>query len=156
MIAFNLELGLILVVIGVVILVLELAHPGVLLFIPATALIVGGLIFGLLPSGFAESGPGFLLIVLAGIGGGLAEIPYLRRVAPTHKPLSSTSAGFEGEQAIVTVAIVPNTLRGKVRIQSEIWSADAKTPIPVGARVRVVKGEGVTLHVEPVQPGPSS
>jgi membrane protein implicated in regulation of membrane protease activity len=156
MVEFNLVLGLILALIGVIALGLEFAHPGALLFIPGTVLILGGTIYAFLPLSVSLSGLGVLIVVIGAIVGGLVEIPYLKWRAPTHKPLSSTSAGFEGEQAIVTVTIVPNTLKGKVRIHSEIWSADAKTPIPAGTPVRVVKGEGVTLYVEPVELGKGS
>lgn len=39
--------------------------------------------------------------------------------------------------------------RGMVFVHGELWRATALEKIPVGARVRVVKVEGLTLHVEP-------
>ena len=41
---------------------------------------------------------------------------------------------------------------GSVQIDSELWSASSKVPIPSGSKVRVVKREGFILEVEPVTP----
>ena len=57
-----------------------------------------------------------------------------------------------GAEAIVIVPIVPNTLKGKVRVRSEVWSARASVEIPEGTRVRVVHGEGVSVTVVPLEP----
>jgi membrane-bound serine protease (ClpP class) len=40
--------------------------------------------------------------------------------------------------------------RGMVLMHGELWRAAAVTAIPRGARVRVVRVDGLTLHVEPV------
>jgi membrane-bound serine protease (ClpP class) len=42
-------------------------------------------------------------------------------------------------------------IEGSVQIASELWSATANTPIPVGSRVRVVRRAGFILEVEPVE-----
>jgi membrane protein implicated in regulation of membrane protease activity len=148
----DLALGLPLVAVGIVILVLELIHPGALLFIPGSALIAAGFLslFGLLTA--SPVGP--IVIVVVAAGAGIAEIPYYQWVAPTHRPMTSTSAGFEGQFATVTAPIVPNTLKGKVRIGSEIWSAQSDYPIPVGTRVRIVGGSGVSVRVVVAEPPP--
>ncbi len=39
---------------------------------------------------------------------------------------------------------------GLVRVRGELWRAVAPAPIPAGARVRVTRADGLTLHVEPV------
>jgi membrane protein implicated in regulation of membrane protease activity len=149
----NLILGVSLLIAGIAALALELAHPGALLFIPGSALIVGGVLELFVPSYLIDNLIGGVAIVVAAAVAGLIEIPYYRWVAPTHKPMTSTSKGFTGEFATVTVAIVPNTLKGKVRIGSEIWSAQADYPIPAGTRVRVVDGSGVSVRVV-VEPPP--
>jgi membrane-bound serine protease (ClpP class) len=50
--------------------------------------------------------------------------------------------------------------RGMVRVHGELWQAAAAATIAQGSRVRVVRVEGLTLHVEPVDPatrtGPST
>jgi membrane-bound serine protease (ClpP class) len=40
---------------------------------------------------------------------------------------------------------------GMVFVHGELWRAAARQPIPRGARVRVVRVDGLTLHVEPVE-----
>ncbi len=154
-ILFNL-VGIVLVVGGIVFLALELIHPGALLFIPGSILLVGGLLYMFLPDTLLNSYVGTLLIVVAAVAAGLIEIPYYRWVAPTHRPMSTTSAGLVGDEAVVIVPVVPDTLRGKVRVRSEVWSAKATVPIPVGTRVRIVHGEGVSVSVEPLEPPRSS
>ena len=92
------------------------------------------------------------MIIVVAIVAALIEIPYYRWVAPNHWPLSTTSGGLVGAEAIVVVPIVPNTLKGKVRVRSEVWSARASVPIAEGVRVKVVHGEGVSLTVAPIEP----
>ncbi len=43
---------------------------------------------------------------------------------------------------------------GMVRIEGELWQASAAQQIPRGARVRVNKVDGLTLHVEPADTSP--
>lgn len=148
--------GVALVIGGIIFLGFELVHPGALLFIPGSILIVGGVLWMFVPDALLHSYVGPLLIIVAAVAAGMIEIPYYRWVAPTHRPMSTTSAGLVGDEAIVTVAVVPNTLRGKVRVRSEIWSARSTVPIPAGTRVRIVHGEGVSVSVEPLEPPRSS
>jgi membrane protein implicated in regulation of membrane protease activity len=143
----NLALGVPLVVAGIVVLAMEFAHPGALLFIPGSVLIVAGFLELAFPDVLVGTPYGIIAIAVVATAAGIAEIPYYRWVAPTHRPMTSTSAGFEGQYAIVTAPIVPNSLSGKVRIGSEIWSAQAEVRIPAGTRVKVVGGEGVAVRV---------
>jgi membrane protein implicated in regulation of membrane protease activity len=156
MVVVNLFIGISLIVVGLILFGLEFGHPGALLFIPGSVMLVGGFLYLLLPDVLLDSAVGPLIVLLAAVIAGLAEIPYYRWVAPIHKPMTTTSAGLEGELAVVTVPIVPNTLKGKVRVRSEIWSATANAPIPAGTQVRVVRGEGVSVWVEPIPAGGAS
>jgi inner membrane protein len=103
-----------------------------------------------LPDFLLDTPWGLVVVVLAAIVATLIEIPYYRYIAPTHGPMTTTAAGLTGQVGTVTAAVVPDTLRGKVRIKSEIWSAHAAHPIPPGTKVRVVSGEGVALEVVPL------
>ena len=154
-------LGVLIVLIGVVVLALEFVHPGALLLIPGSILLVGGLLYLFLPDFLLDTPWGFIVIVLAAIVATLVEIPYYRYIAPTHGPMTTTAAGLVGEVGTVTAPIVPDTLKGKVRIKSEIWSAQGSHPIPIGTKVRIVAGEGVAVEVvplaeAPVAPSPTS
>lgn len=152
----DLALGIVLVLGGIILFALELVHPGVLLLIPGSILLVAGFLYLLLPNVLLDGPWGIAVILLAAIIATAVEIPYYRWVAPTHRPLSTTSSGLIGEVGVVIAPVIPNTLRGKVRVKSEVWSARADIPIPAGARVRVVQGEGVSVTVQPVEPGPSA
>jgi len=147
--------GIILMVGGTALLAFELVHPGALLLIPASVLIVGGLLLTLFPDVLLASSEGIILIVVAAAVAGLIEIPYYRWLSPGHKPMTSMPTTLIGHDGIVIADVVPNTLRGKVRIGSEIWSARAPVRIPAGTPVRVVSGEGVSVMVTPTAP-PSS
>ena len=142
--------GLAILLIGAVLFIIELFHPGALLLIPATIMIVGGVMYLLIPNVLLDSIWGPVAIITAALLSTVITIYYYRWIAGTHTPLSTTSAGLVGEEAIVLVEIVPNTLRGKVRVRSEVWSARGAQRIPAGTRVKVVAGEGVSLTVEPI------
>ncbi len=145
-----LALGILIVFIGIVVLALEFIHPGALLLIPGSILVVGGLLYLLLPDFLLDTPWGLVVIVIAAIVATVVEIPYYRWIAPTHGPMTTTSAGLVGQVGTVVAPVIPDTLRGKVRIKSEVWSAQAPQPIPVGSKVRVVAGEGVALQVTPI------
>lgn len=150
--AVDIYIGIALAGIGIALLAAELVHPGALLFIPGSILLVSGFLYLFSPDYLLDSAVGPSIVIIAALVATVIEIYYYRWVAPTHRPMSTTSAGLVGEEAVVLVPIVPDTLRGKVRVRSEIWSARASVPIPVGARVRVISGEGVSVHVELVEP----
>jgi inner membrane protein len=146
----DVSVGIAITVVGIALLAFELVHPGALLFIPGSVMLVAGFLYLFFPVElFGPVGP-IAILVAAGVAT-VIELYYYRWVAPTHRPMATTAGGLVGEEAVVIAAIVPDTLRGKVRVRSEIWSARAPVPIPVGSRVRVVQGEGVSLAVEPIE-----
>ncbi len=57
--------------------------------------------------------------------------------------------GDEGMLAEVGEARTPLSPRGKVFVHGEYWDAESSTPVDEGARVRVVRVEGLLLKVEP-------
>jgi inner membrane protein len=155
-VAIDIEIGIVIVVIGIVLLASELVHPGALLFIPGSVLLVAGFLYLFFPTYLLDSVIGPIAILVAAFIATGVEVFYYRWVAPTHNPLSTTSAGLVGQEGIVIVPVVPNTLKGKVRVNSEVWSARAGQAIPAGTRVRIVHGEGVSVQVEPVEAPPAS
>ena len=61
--------------------------------------------------------------------------------------------GSEGEVTQALEAVGPDgSGRGMVLVHGELWRAVARGTIGKGARVRVVRMDGLTLHVEPVEP----
>jgi membrane-bound serine protease (ClpP class) len=67
------------------------------------------------------------------------------------------ATGIEGltdQQATVVRALEPE---GKVFVQGELWDATSRGgPVPAGARVRVVRVDGLQLTVEPLGVGPAN
>ena len=143
-------IGISLVIVGIILLAFELIHPGAWLLIPASIMIAAGLLYLTLPSLLLNSFFGPAVVVLVAFVAALATIPYYRWVAPIHEPLSTTVRSLEGQVGVVVVPVVPDSLKGKVQIQSEIWSARGEQPIPAGTKVRVVSGEGVSVMVRPM------
>lgn len=146
-------LGVILVIAGVFLFAIEIVHPGALLLIPASIVIAAGLLFLFLPDVLVGSVLGPVIVVVAALVAALATIPYYRWVAPVHRPMSTIPSSLEGEVGVVIAPVIPDTLKGKVRVNSEIWSARAEIPIPAGTRVRILGGEGVSIRVVPLVDG---
>jgi membrane-bound ClpP family serine protease len=147
---FGLAIGLFLIILGLVLLGIELAHPGVFLLIPATAILVAGSIYIFAPDILLNTLWGPVAISIAAFAAAFGTIPYYKRIAPIHRPMSTTSGSLQGEIGLVISEVIPDSLRGKVQFQSEIWSARSEQPIPVGTKVRVVRGEGVSVWVVPL------
>ena len=150
----DVAVGILIIIIGGGFFTIEIFHPGALLLIPATIMIVGGFLYLLIPDVLLRSVWGPIAILIAALLATVVTILYYRWLAGVHLPLSTTSGGLVGEEAIVIADVVPNTLRGKVRVRSEIWSARSPAPIPAGTKVRVVAGEGVSVTVEPIPTPP--
>ncbi len=150
MTAVDVGVGLLILLLGGCLFTIEIFHPGALLLIPATIMIVGALLYLLIPDVLLQSVWGPIAILIAALIATFVTILYYRWLAGSHPPMSTTSGSLAGAEAIVITDVVPNTLKGKVRIRSEIWSAKADRPISKGTKVRVVSGEGVSVTVEPL------
>lgn len=146
-------IGIILLVAGIILLAAELIHPGALLLIPASVLLMAGFLWIFLPNALLDSDFGIILIIVAAVAGALLEIPYYRWVAPVHAPMSTTVGTLVGQEGVIIAPVLPDTLRGKVRIGSEVWSARADVAIAPGTHVRVVGGSGVSVSVEVIASG---
>jgi len=73
----------------------------------------------------------------------------VRLVYLSHRTKSITGGeGMIGEQGIAKTEIHNE---GKVHVHGEYWNAFSNRPIPVGARVRVVRVQGLRVEVEAVE-----
>ncbi len=139
-------LGLALVVIGVIMLIVEAATPGFFIAVPATVLITLGLI-GMFVEGFLISVWSPILAILIGVPTTLFTMWFYSRFSPPSPPTTTVGESLISRQGIVTAEVKPHTLKGKVRIGNESWSATADEAIPVGERVLVIGSEGVHVIV---------
>jgi membrane protein implicated in regulation of membrane protease activity len=56
-------------------------------------------------------------------------------------------------KGIVEREVLPNSMKGKVRISNDTWSATSHVPIPAGKKVVVKSSEGVHVVVEELPEG---
>lgn len=83
-------------------------------------------------------GSGIILVVL------LIILTIYFALRDKGQKMSGRSA-LEGEIGVARTDINPE---GRVLVHGEWWNAKSKEPIPVGAKVKVIKAEGMVLLVE--------
>ncbi len=143
----DLTLGLGLIIVGIVLLFVEMSTPGFFIAIPGTVLIVVGIVISLVNDPVLALGLSVVAIIPVTAG----TIMFYRKLSPEMDPMTPSKDSLLGKNAIVTVPIKPDTIRGKVKIENTIWSATAKDEIEEGAKVVVVASKGVHVTVERVQ-----
>jgi inner membrane protein len=141
--------GLLLIAGGLIIIAFEVVHPGAFLLIPGTIILVAGVLYTFVPDFLTGTIFGPLIVAAAAIIAGLVTIPYYMRLGRVHRPMTTTPESLEGELGVVISPVIPDSMRGKVRVRSEVWSARSEHPISVGTRVKVRGGQGVSVWVEP-------
>jgi membrane-bound serine protease (ClpP class) len=67
-------------------------------------------------------------------------------VRSRRRPVVSGREGMLGERAEAVEAFERH---GLVRVGGELWNAETRTPVQAGQRLRIVRVDGLTLHVEP-------
>jgi len=143
-------LGIALIVIGILLLISEVVVPGFFIAIPGTVITVLGLIGAIEPS-FLESKWTPLVMLMVAIPTFFGTIYFYKKFGPTAPPITTVATSLAGKTGKVTSEIDPDSLKGKVKIEHQLWSAIADTPIPVGARVEVVDSEGVHVRVKIIE-----
>lgn len=140
--------GLLLIVFGLALLVIELKVPsfGVLGIGGIVALVIGSIMAtSTVPGVRIHLGaiiPAALLLAAAVLGLGRLALQAQRRPAQT---------GVEamiGEMGRTRTPLAPDT-PGQIDARGEIWRAVSRQPLPAGAPVRIAGIDGLTLLVEP-------
>jgi membrane protein implicated in regulation of membrane protease activity len=144
-------IGLIFVIVGVVLLIIEATSPGFFVAIPATVLMVLGGIGMVVPGFFLTFWSPFVAIVVA-VPATIITMKAYQRLSPPAPPTTTVGHSLIGKHGIVQVPIIPNTIKGKVNIENQIWSATSDHPIEEGAMVEIVQSKGVHVIVREVQP----
>jgi len=145
-------MGLVIMIIGLILLGIEVATPGqTFMAIPGTVAVVLGLIsMALGPWLFSEFWYAPVIAVAIAAPVTMATVWGYKKLSKGHPPTTTVGDSLIGRQGVVTVLIQPDSIRGKVRIGNEQWSATAEESIPPGTRVEVVASEGVHVQVERV------
>src|SRR5712691_9146689 len=140
--------GAALILLAIVLYVLEatVTSHGILALGGIVAMIAGGLMLveGPIPQlrvRFSTTLPVTLPVALI-------TVVLVRLVYLSHRRKSITGEeGMIGEEGTAKTNIHNN---GKVFVHGEYWNASSNRPIPAGARVRVVRVQGMKIEVEPI------
>jgi membrane protein implicated in regulation of membrane protease activity len=146
-------MGLIIVIIGLILLGIEVATPGqTFMAIPGTVAVALGIISMLLgPWLFSQFWFAPVIAVIIAVPVTAITIWGYKKLSKGHPPTTVVGDSLIGRQGIVTVAIQPDSIKGKVKIGNESWSASAEYEMPAGTHVEVVSSEGVHVQVERVE-----
>ncbi len=148
MLVEGIALGWILIVLGAVLLLVEVYQPGFFIAVPATVLIILGILL-LLGVDILSSVWGLILGVIAAIGAALVTVWAYGRLTPDRMPTTISRDSLAGREGMVVRTVDEETLAGKVMIGSSEWSARSESgTIPAGKRVIVLRSEGVHIVVE--------
>ncbi len=135
------------VIVGVILLIAEAASPGTFLIVPGTVLLILGAI-GLVEPDLLMSWWAPLVVAVILIPITLLTIKGYQRLAPPAPPETTVASSLTGKVGNVKIEVQPGTLKGKVQIDNDVWSATSDTTIAVGTPIRVKCSEGVHVVVE--------
>jgi len=136
-----------LLVIGILMIMAELASPGAFILVPASVLIVLGGI-GMVAPDILLSWWSPMLAVIILIPMTFVTMKLYQKLAPPAPPETTVATSLIGRTGVVEREVHPNTLSGKVRIDHDTWSATSEKVIPIGTKVVVKDSEGVHVKVE--------
>lgn len=142
--------GLTLLIIGVLLIIAEVATPGFFVGVIGTALVGMGIIGMFFPYIF-DSPISVVIVVVVTAVSMMATIMFYQRLGKTQPTATTITESTVGEEGLVLEDIEPHTLHGKVKIKQQIWSATADEQIPKGTLVKVIDWEGVHVIVEEVK-----
>lgn len=147
-------LGLAIFLIGIALMVAELAQPGYFIGVAGTTGVIVGLVQMAWPA-FLKSNYSPFVIVAVALVATAVSVEFYRRLAPANKPPETLSSdALLGQRGRVVVPTESTSVKGKVKLGGIVWSATSDAPIPTGTDVVVVRVEGVHLHVTPVPSAP--
>jgi membrane protein implicated in regulation of membrane protease activity len=139
-------LALILLVIGAILLMTEALSPGVFMLIPGTVLVIIGAIGYFYPD-FLYSAYSPILALVIAIPLTLGTVKMYQMLARPEPPTTTVAESLMGKEGVVVVGTTAENIKGKVRIDTDVWSATSDEPIEAGAEVIVVKSQGVHVTV---------
>lgn len=145
------EIGLIIFVVGIILIIAEAFTPGTFILVPGVALTIVGAIIMAFPEA-TNSIWTPVIFISSFVPAFLLAFYLYKHIAPPGRPMTLSSDSLVGRIGLVTRDVNPGNIRGKVKIESEIWSATSDKVIPEGAKVEVVRVQGVKVIVREVGP----
>jgi membrane protein implicated in regulation of membrane protease activity len=139
-------ISLIVVLIGAIFIIIEALSPGAFMIIPGTVLVIVGIIGYMVP-GFITSIYSPIVGLCIAVPTTLITIKGYQLLGKPEPPATTVNSSVIGRKGIVTAATDSETLKGKVKIDSETWSAQSDEPLAVGTHVIIEAAEGVHVKV---------
>jgi membrane protein implicated in regulation of membrane protease activity len=144
------ELGLAMLIVGVLMLLAEVSAPGQFILVPATVLIVLGCIGLIAPDMLLQWYSPVIALAIA-VPMTYVSIKLYQRLAPPAPPETTVATSLVGKTGVVITETRPDTLKGKVRIEHDTWSATSAELIHAGSQVIVIASEGVHVTVKEIK-----
>jgi len=144
------QLGWAMLILGVLMILAELSAPGSFILVPATVLIVLGIIGLAWPDLLVSLYSPIIALVIA-VPMTFVSIKLYQKLAPPAPPETTVATSLVGMKGVIITETRPDTLKGKVRIEHDTWSATSAKPLPTGTQVIVVASEGVHVTVEEIK-----
>ena len=142
-------IAIILMIIGLILLIIEALTPGFFAVIPGAILMVIG-ILGYFVDGYFDN-PLMLVVTVIVVAFlvSIFTVKFYQMLAKPEPPETTVTESMVGKTGIVTVKTDPNSIRGKVKVGSDTWSATSDEVIEKGTEVIIYAGEGVHVRVRP-------
>jgi len=144
----ELDIGWVMIIIGLGLLIVEAAQPGFFVAVPGTTLIVLGAATLLIPDFAQDYAP--VIIVVTALISSIIIIALYRKMAPGQKPQTTSMDVLGGKEGVVIKTVRPDSIDGKVKIDNQIWSATGENVIDEDKKVIVISSEGVHVKVKEV------
>ena len=142
----ELDVGWLMVIIGLGLLIVEASQPGFFVAVPGTTLIVLGIFTLLIPEVAQDYAPA--IIVITALVSSIITIIFYRKMAPGQKPQTTSMDILAGKVGVVVKTVHPGSISGKVQIENQIWSATGESEIEEGKKIIVISSEGVHVKVK--------
>lgn len=147
----GITLGWLLIIIGAILLLVEVNSPGFFAAVPATILIVFGILVVMGLDIFTYPW-GIIILVAVALIASFITLKVYGNLTPAMAPTTVSRDSLIGKEGVVRIPVDAPTISGKVVINSTEWSArSAAGTITAGTKVRVVASEGVHIVVEEVK-----
>jgi membrane-bound ClpP family serine protease len=140
-------IGLALLIMGILFIIAEAATPGFFIGVIGTAFIAMGLV-GIFFPFILDTPWSPIIVVIVTSGSMLGAVMFYRRLGKSQPTATTITESNVGKEGIAMEDIEPHSLKGKVKISHQIWSATSDVNIPKGTKVRVIDWEGVHVIVE--------
>ena len=136
----------IILIIGAIFVIYEAFSPGGFLLIPGIVLLVLGVIGLVMPDVLMSIWAPVIALIVA-IPVTLLTLKLYQHLARPEPPTTTVADSLVGRTGVVSVSTEVGSMKGKVKIGNDVWSATSDEPIEEGTEVVVERSEGVHVHV---------